>query len=144
MAIVATSHDQEVLLKKHLKDFGEELTICGVNDVAGLQKECIIISTVKYGKKDQNNRDIRRVYIAFTKASKKLIVLGSLSNLKEIQPLNQYIDLAEEEQWKVSLNSLNNMKSYFPDDTSKVLPSLFEAAASEDKGKSEKKKKKSK
>ena len=44
----------------------------------------MIISSVKHNKKCSILKDIRRMYIGFVHAKKKLMIVGSMNNLKDV------------------------------------------------------------
>lgn len=70
------------MVKKH----GIAVQTC--DKVQGLEKDVMLISCVKHNRKCLNLRDVRKLYTAFTHASKKLILVGSMANLNEVEPLD--------------------------------------------------------
>ena len=50
-------------------------------------------------------KDIRRIYTAFTHAKKKLILVGSMSNLKEVEPMDKFIAYIKKKNWYIDINN---------------------------------------
>ena len=63
------------------------------------------MSCVKHNRKCVNLKDIRRLYTAFTHAQKKLIIVGSMVNLREVEPLDQFIGYIKKKNWYIDINN---------------------------------------
>ena len=75
-----------------------------LDKMQGLSKEILIVSCVKHNKKSQS-KDIRKLYISFNHAQKKLIIVGSMNNLKDVEPLNQFIAFVKKKNWYLDINN---------------------------------------
>ena len=69
-------------------------------------------------------KDIRRLYTAFTHAKKKLILVGSMLNLKEVEPLDQFIGYIKKKNWYIDINNALQIKKYFPNEAARCLTFL--------------------
>ena len=54
----------------------------------GIFKDVLIISSVKHNRKHQNMKELRRMYVAFSHARKKLVLVGSIQQLREVEPID--------------------------------------------------------
>lgn len=132
IAIIAPVHEHEILLRKHLIGF-PEVKICSINDIQGLEKDTVIVSVGNYSTKTSQKKEIVKIYVAFTKAKKKLVVVGAMNHLKEIQPLDQYVKHVEEESQMVKVGEARKFKEFFPAKAKEVLPNVFDNLQKADK-----------
>ena len=56
--------------------------------IQGINKEIVIVSTVMHNRKQAIAKEIKKLYLTFNKASKKLVIIGSLNNLGKVQPMD--------------------------------------------------------
>lgn len=84
----------------------------------------MIISCVKHNRKCTHIKEIRRIYTAFTHARKKLILVGSMQNLKEVEPLDQFIGYIKKKNWYIDINNALQIKRFFPKEAAKCLSFL--------------------
>jgi DNA replication ATP-dependent helicase Dna2 len=69
-----------------------------VDKYQGRDKECVIVSLVRsnpQGHVGDLLQDWRRINVAFTRAKKKLIVLGSFSTLEKAELLGKFVKLVQ-------------------------------------------------
>jgi superfamily I DNA and/or RNA helicase len=85
-----------------------------VDKVHNVQKDIIIVSCIKHNRKCVNLKDIRKIYTTFTRAQKKLILVGSMANLKEVDPLDMFIGYIRKKNWYIDINNHTQLKKYFP------------------------------
>lgn len=72
----------------------------------GRDKSVILISLVRSNKNQKVGellKDWRRINVAFTRAKKKLIVIGDKQTLKEAEMLNDFLGLMDEKGWVMKL-----------------------------------------
>jgi len=73
-----------------------------VDKFQGRDKDCIIVSLVCSNQSNMIGellKDWRRVNVAFTRAKKKLIVIGSLSTLQSTHLFSLFVDLVKQNNW---------------------------------------------
>ncbi|MFO7814694.1 MAG: IGHMBP2 family helicase [Halanaerobiales bacterium] len=96
IAVIAPYKDQVDLLKKHTTI--ENLEINTVDGFQGREKEVVLISLVR--SNDRNNigflRDLRRANVAFTRAKRKLIIIGDSSTITKNETYYNLINYIEE------------------------------------------------
>ncbi|KJE89042.1 helicase [Capsaspora owczarzaki ATCC 30864] len=77
-----------------------------VDKYQGRDKECIIVSLVR-SNAEKNLGDLlndwRRVNVAFTRAKKKLIIVGSRSTIEQSPLLASFVELLLVQQWIITL-----------------------------------------
>ena len=95
-----------------------------IEKIQSLSKDLVIVSCVKHNKKCTNLMAIRRLYTAFSHAKKKLILVGSMNNLKEVEPLDQFIGYIKKKNWYIDINNALQIKKYFPAEAAKCLSFL--------------------
>ena len=98
VGIITPYKAQENLLLSKLceSDFYNVYTI---DKSQGLEKEVIIISFVKINKRTKLLKDLSRINVAFTRPKSKLILVGLIDCLNEIEKLKNYIDVIKREGW---------------------------------------------
>jgi DNA replication ATP-dependent helicase Dna2 len=98
VAIITPYKAQENLLYTNLieHDFYNVYTI---DKSQGLEKEVVIISFVKNNIKTKLLKDIARINVAFTRPKSKLIIVGLIDCLNEIEKLKNYINVIKREDW---------------------------------------------
>ena len=69
-----------------------------------MEKDIIIISFVKMNDKTKILRDIQRVNVAFTRAKTKLILIGLISFLDQIDKLKLYMDILKDNNLVVKID----------------------------------------
>jgi DNA replication ATP-dependent helicase Dna2 len=113
----------------------EDLEVSTVDRFQGRDKEVIFISFCCANETKQVGsllKDWRRVNVAFTRAKKKLLMLGSLSTLTSDSLFQSLFDLLSSKGWVYSL-PLNSLEMY---ETDSLFPN---AAIKKEKNASEKK-----
>jgi superfamily I DNA and/or RNA helicase len=60
---------------------------------------------VKHNRKQTNLKDVRRIYQAFTHARQKLVIIGSMMNMREVEPNDQFIDYIKKKNWYIDINN---------------------------------------
>jgi len=93
--------------------------------VQGLSKELLILSAVKHNKKCSVLKDVRRLYITFPRAERKLVIVGSMHNLKEVEPLDQFVAYIKKKNWYLDINNVMQLRKYFPKEAAKCLPNIL-------------------
>ena len=92
----------------------DELEVNTVDKYQGRDKDCIIVSMVRSNPGRNlgdllrwgcclKSRDWRRVNVAFTRAKKKLIVIGSRATLSTSFLFREFFELADENEWVLQL-----------------------------------------
>ena len=89
IGVVTVTSDQQVLLQRLMNAY--TVSVHSLYDLEGLCKDVLIISTVKHGRKCSYLKELRRLYTAFTKCRLKLILVGSVQQLMEVEPLDQFV-----------------------------------------------------
>jgi DNA replication ATP-dependent helicase Dna2 len=82
------------------------LDIHTVDRYQGKDKECVIVSLVRSNVERHVGellKDWRRINVAFTRAKKKLIVLGSRQTLQGSEVFEQFLQLMERQDWVLRL-----------------------------------------
>ena len=103
MAIVTPFVEQQILLQRKFQKF--KVPVHLIDNIQNLQKDILIISCIKHNKKCINLQSIRKIYTAFTHAKKKLILVGSMANLKEVDPLDLFIGYIRKKNWYIDINN---------------------------------------
>ena len=62
-----------------------------LSDLDNLSKDVLIVSSVKHSKKLSFMKDLRRMYTAFNHARLKLVIVGSVQQLLEVEPIDQFV-----------------------------------------------------
>jgi hypothetical protein len=62
---------------------------------------------VKHNRKQNNLKEIRRLYTAFCHVQSKLVIVGSMMNLREVEPLDQFIAYIKKKNWYLDVNNTN-------------------------------------
>ena len=70
----------------------------------GIEKEIIIISFVKMNDKTKILRDIQRINVAFTRAKTKLILIGLMKFLDQIEKLQLYMNILKKNKLIVNID----------------------------------------
>jgi superfamily I DNA and/or RNA helicase len=95
-----------------------------LDKIQGLSKEVVIVSCVQHNRKQAILKDIKRLYLAFPRAQKKLIIVGSINNLGKVQPMDQFIAFIKKKSWYLDINNALQIKKYFAPEASKYLSFL--------------------
>ena len=88
------------------------LYIHTVDRYQGKDKDCVIVSLVR--SNDEQNvgellKDWRRINVAFTRAKKKLIVVGSRRTLQGSSVFEQFLQLMERHDWVLKLAPMTQL-----------------------------------
>ncbi|TNV85700.1 hypothetical protein FGO68_gene3132 [Halteria grandinella] len=122
MAIVTPFVDQQALIQRQLTQFKMKAHL--LDKIQGLQKDVIIVSCVQHNRKQAILKDIKRLYLSFPRASKKLIIVGSINNLTKVQPMDQFVQYIKKKSWYIDINNALQIKKYFAPEASKFLSFL--------------------
>eukprot|EP00743_Colponemidia_sp_Colp-15_P012283 GILK01013922.1.p1 GENE.GILK01013922.1~~GILK01013922.1.p1 ORF type:complete len:1022 (+),score=198.66 GILK01013922.1:3-3068(+) len=105
IGVISPYREQLKLFKTALTDLsGVELLT--VDKSQGRDKDCILISLVKCNDRQSVGdllKDWRRLNVAFTRAKKKLIIVGSESTLSSSPLFSSFLDLVRAKNWIYSL-----------------------------------------
>lgn len=118
IGVVTTSVDQQTLLQKQLNHFTIKVHL--LDKLQGVNKDILLISSVKH----QNMKELRRMYVAFSHAAKKLILVGSIQQLREVEPIDQFVAFIKKKNWVIDINNAIQFKKFFPAEASKYLTIL--------------------
>jgi len=92
-------------LKDNLKSV-KELEIHTVDKFQGKDKECIIVSLVRSNQNGNIGmllKDWRRINVTFTRAKRKLIVIGSMNTLTDNFLFKEFFDLVKDNHWDYNI-----------------------------------------
>ncbi|CRG84877.1 DNA replication ATP-dependent helicase Dna2 [Talaromyces islandicus] len=107
IGVITFYRSQLSLLRHTLRRYSHELEMHTADKFQGRDKEIVILSCVRSNNDNQVGellRDWRRVNVAFTRARTKLLVIGSMSTLRDGDGLlRKYVALMEKEQWIYNL-----------------------------------------
>lgn len=99
----------EHLALKESKNNG--LEICTIDRFQGRDKEAVIVSLVKSNNEGKSGRllqDFRRLNVAFSRAKKKMIIIGSYSTLRNgSDVMRPVLDFLQQRKWTYKLPSLS-------------------------------------
>ena len=122
IGVVTTSVDQQVILQRILNPYTVKVHM--LDRLQGISKDVLIISSVKHNRKHQNMKDLRRMYISFSHAKKKLVLVGSIQQLREVEPIDQFVAFMKKKNWTLDISNAMQFKKYFPAEASKYLSIL--------------------
>ena len=88
----------------------QKIDVFTIDKSQGIDKDCIIISWVKQRGGEERFIDMRRINVAFTRAKKKLIIIGSCKHLGDLEYMGKYIQLIRENGWVVDLGQFDQLK----------------------------------
>jgi len=92
-------------IKKELKSL-KGLEIHTVDKFQGKDKECIIVSLVRSNKNGNIGmllKDWRRINVTFTRAKRKLIIVGSKKTLEDNFLFKEFFELVNDNHWNYDL-----------------------------------------
>jgi DNA replication ATP-dependent helicase Dna2 len=104
IGVLSPFRGQVSLITRKLSEFRVEIST--VDKYQGKDKNCIILSMVKSNPESQVGdllQDSRRLNVAFTRAKKKLIVVGNRMTLNQAQDMNKFLALCEKKSWVVQI-----------------------------------------
>lgn len=122
IGIISPYRAQIKLLHSCFRGMKKDLEIHTVDKFQGKDKDCIIVSLVR-SNRDGNIgillRDWRRVNVTFTRAKKKLIVVGSVSTLEKCALFEEFFQIFRSNNWiyKIPENFKDNHKFKLSQDT---------------------------
>jgi len=122
IAIVTPFIDQQALIQRQLSHHKVKVHL--LDKIQGLSKEVVIVSCVQHNRKQAILKDIKRLYLAFPRAQRKLIIVGSINNLSKVQPMDQFIAFIKKKSWYLDINNALQIKKYFAPEASKYLSFL--------------------
>ncbi|KAL1857271.1 DNA replication endonuclease-helicase Dna2 [Paecilomyces lecythidis] len=103
IGVITFYRSQLSLLKQNLRRYVPELEMHTADKFQGRDKEIVILSCVRSNADKHVGellRDWRRVNVAFTRARTKLLVVGSMSTLRDgNQLLGKYVKLVSDRGW---------------------------------------------
>ena len=91
VAILTPYRAQEIKLQSEVTEFDFK-NVFTIDKVQGLEKDVIIISFVKIGKKSKLLTNMARLNVAITRAKTKVILVGDMESLQEIDELCKIIE----------------------------------------------------
>ncbi|KAA1477837.1 Dna2-domain-containing protein [Dentipellis sp. KUC8613] len=103
---VITPYRQQIKLLAHLLQAHPGVEILTADRSQGRDKDCVVLSMVRSNEEGYVGdlvRDWRRLNVAFTRASRKLIVLGSRKTLAHAPMLEEFLQLMESRNWILQL-----------------------------------------
>ena len=125
IGIISPYRSQLKTLLNLLSRYTPELEIQTVDKYQGRDKECIIVSLVRSNTtKDVGGllKDWRRINVAFTRAKRKLIVIGSKQTLESSQVFSSFIKLVNESGWEYKLPAAAHLLYSHLDDQGESKP----------------------
>jgi DNA replication ATP-dependent helicase Dna2 len=105
IAVITPYKAQENALINTLKDL-DFFNIYTIDKSQGIEKEVIIISFAKTNSQTNILKDISRINVAFTRPRSKLIIVGCMSCLHNIEKLKNYIDVIKAEGWVLEIQDV--------------------------------------
>ncbi|KAF8960597.1 AAA domain-containing protein [Flammula alnicola] len=103
---IISLYRQQVKLLQHLLVERKGVEVLTADKSQGRDKDCIIISLVRSNEAGQVGdlvKDWRRMNVSFTRARKKLVIIGSRKTLQREPLLVQFFELMQEQGWIVPL-----------------------------------------
>ncbi|KAF8965377.1 AAA domain-containing protein [Flammula alnicola] len=103
---IISLYRQQVKLLQHLLVERKGVEVLTADKSQGRDKDCIIISLVRSNEAGQIGdlvKDWRRMNVSFTRARKKLVIIGSRKTLQREPLLVQFFELMQEQGWIVPL-----------------------------------------
>jgi hypothetical protein len=67
---------------------------------------------------------VRRIYQSFGRCSSKLIIVGSMINVRDVEPNNRFIDYIKKKNWYIDINNSSQIKRYLPAEATRQFPFL--------------------
>ena len=131
IAVVSPLLNNTFMLQKHLRS--EKIKWVGIERCVEISRDIVIVSWVKWWKNFLNLKDIRRLYLAFIRAKKKLIIVGSKMNLMQVDPINKFIRYIDMKNWYIEINNLQQIQRYIPAEAKRVMSRLSKISE-KDKG----------
>ena len=129
IAVVSPIQNNTFMLQKHLRS--EKVKWVGIERSVEISRDIVIISTVKWWKNFINLKDIRRLYLAFIRAKKKLIIVGSKMNLMGVEPVNKFIRYIDSKSWYIEINNLQQIQRYIPEEAKRVMSRMTKSNKNE-------------
>lgn len=109
IGVITPYVDQHKLLKRALKQY-KMLDVYTIDKSQGIDKEIVVVSCVKQSVKAELLKDVRRINVAFTRAKSKLVVIGSLAAMENIETVKNYIKVMAKHKWIVDLKEIKKEK----------------------------------
>eukprot|EP01016_Furgasonia_blochmanni_P009211 TRINITY_DN13820_c0_g1_i4.p1 TRINITY_DN13820_c0_g1~~TRINITY_DN13820_c0_g1_i4.p1 ORF type:complete len:198 (-),score=51.71 TRINITY_DN13820_c0_g1_i4:61-654(-) len=101
IGVISPYNEQRNLLVAKLERL--RVDCYAVDKSQGIDKECIVILCTVKGKLESILSNWRRINVAFTRAKKKLIVVGSIEDLKGINTMDSFIKVMQQRRWVLDL-----------------------------------------
>lgn len=105
LGVISVYRQQLRLLQKVIHDHGK-IEILTADRAQGRDKQCIIISLVRSNSRSAVGallKDWRRLNVSFTRAKRKLIIVGSKTTLSCAERLSEFITLMDRNKWILDL-----------------------------------------
>jgi superfamily I DNA and/or RNA helicase len=105
VGVIAPYSAQVEVLKELLEGLGKNIKVSTVDGFQGQERDVIMISLVRSNDKAQIGflKDYRRMNVAFTRARKKLIVIGDSATIGNDEFFKAFIDFAEQKGYYQSV-----------------------------------------
>lgn len=105
VGVISVYRQQLRLLQSVIQDHGK-IEILTADRAQGRDKQCIIISLVRSNSRSAVGellKDWRRLNVSFTRAKRKLIIVGSKTTLSCSDRLREFIELMSDNNWILDL-----------------------------------------
>lgn len=106
VTVITPYRSQETRMRSKLNEqygFDDVITI---DKSQGIEKDIIIISFVKVDALSRILSDIQRINVAFTRAKRKLIIVGLFDILNQVSFLNEYMKIIQRNGWVREVRSV--------------------------------------
>jgi DNA replication ATP-dependent helicase Dna2 len=130
LAVVSPVQNHLFMLKKQLRE--QKVKWINTDRLVEISRDIVIVSTVKWSRHFYNLKEIRRLYLAFVRAKKKLIIVGSKNNLNGVDPLNKFIRYMDRKNWYIEINNIQQIYKFMPPEANRLL-SKFSSSKKQDK-----------
>jgi len=106
IGVISPYRSQLRIISRQLSHLQPELEVQTVDRYQGRDKDCIIVSLVRSNQiKDVGGllRDWRRINVAFTRAKRKLFVIGSRNTLEQTRVFQSFLEIVDANKWNYNL-----------------------------------------
>ena len=100
-------------------------SVMTIDKSQGIDRHVIVVSCVVHESSNRLLQDLKRLNVAFTRAKKKLVIVGSAETLKKICPLEYFLGMMEDRGWVLPVESMGEeMREYFPKGSDEVFKDI--------------------
>eukprot|EP00826_Nyctotherus_ovalis_P003914 TRINITY_DN10813_c0_g1_i2.p1 TRINITY_DN10813_c0_g1~~TRINITY_DN10813_c0_g1_i2.p1 ORF type:complete len:508 (+),score=160.99 TRINITY_DN10813_c0_g1_i2:107-1630(+) len=105
IGVITPYVDQHKLLKQALEEYNM-LDVYTIDKSQGIDKEVVVVSCVKQSAQAELLKDVKRINVAFTRAKSKLVIIGSLTAMENIETVKNYMKVIVKHKWVVDVKEI--------------------------------------